>query len=159
MRTVAAIIAFDFLGFQFRARKTMWRKGEKRIFTHGFMPAASPKALTRISREIRSWSLHRRSDLSLNELAAQHNPCIRGWIAYYSHFYRTQLRRTEEDRCLCHSMGSSQVQADGAADQGSEGLVRPAAPREPEALRPLATMSWQRPGIGSRVTREGHARL
>ena len=88
------VIAFDFLGFQFRARKTMWRKGEKRIFTHGFMPAASPKALTRISREIRSWSLHRRSDLSLDELAAQHNPCIRGWIAYYSHFYRTQLRPT-----------------------------------------------------------------
>jgi RNA-directed DNA polymerase len=88
------VIAFDFLGFQFRARKTMWRKGEKRIFTHSFMPAASPKALTRISRQIRSWSLHQRSDLSLNELAAQHNPCIRGWIAYYSHFYRTQLRPT-----------------------------------------------------------------
>ena len=23
-----------------------------------------------------------------------YNPCIRGWIAYYSHFYRTQLRPT-----------------------------------------------------------------
>ena len=21
-----------------------------------------------------------------------YNPCIRGWINYYSHFYRTQLR-------------------------------------------------------------------
>jgi hypothetical protein len=28
------VISFDFLGFQFRARKTMWRKSEKRIFTH-----------------------------------------------------------------------------------------------------------------------------
>jgi RNA-directed DNA polymerase len=27
------VISFDFLGFQFRARKTMWRKGETRIFT------------------------------------------------------------------------------------------------------------------------------
>jgi hypothetical protein len=66
----------------------------KRIFTHGFLPAASPKALTRIGREIRSWALHHRSDKSLKELAAMYNPTIRGWIAYYSHFYRTRLRPT-----------------------------------------------------------------
>jgi hypothetical protein len=62
------VIAFDFLGFQFRARKTMWRKGEKRVYT--------------------------RSDKSLTELAAMYNPCIRGWITYYGHFYKTQLRPT-----------------------------------------------------------------
>jgi len=88
------VIAFDFLGFQFRARKTMWRKGERRIFTHRFQPAASPKALQRISRRVRSWALHHRSDLSLTELAAMHNPCIRGWIGYYGHFYKTQMRPT-----------------------------------------------------------------
>jgi hypothetical protein len=26
--------------------------------------------------------------------AAMYNPCIRGWITYYSHFYKTQLRPT-----------------------------------------------------------------
>ena len=88
------VISFDFLGFQFRARKTMWRKGEMRIFTHRFQPAASPKALTRISREIRGWAFHKRSDKSLTELAKMYNPCIRGWITYYSHFYKTQLRPT-----------------------------------------------------------------
>jgi len=88
------VTAFDFLGFQFRARKTMWRKGGKRIFAHGFLPAASPKALKCISRTVRSWALHHRSDKSLTELAAMYNPCIRGWITYYSHFYRTQLRPT-----------------------------------------------------------------
>ena len=49
-------IHFDFLGFQFRARKIMWVKRDRRIFAHSFQPAASPKALTRISREIRSWA-------------------------------------------------------------------------------------------------------
>ena len=49
------VISFDFLGFQFRARKTMWVKPDRRIFAHSFLPAASPKALTRISREIRRW--------------------------------------------------------------------------------------------------------
>ena len=87
-------IHFDFLGFQFRARKIMWVKRDRRIFAHSFQPAASPKALTRISREIRGWALHHRTDKSLNELAQMYEPCIRGWITYYSHFYRTQLRPT-----------------------------------------------------------------
>jgi RNA-directed DNA polymerase len=82
------VISFDFLGFQFRARKTMWQ----RKAVHGFLPAASSKALTRISREIRRWRLHLRSDKSLEDLASIYNPTIRGWIGYYSHFYRTQLR-------------------------------------------------------------------
>jgi RNA-directed DNA polymerase len=81
---------FDFLGFQFRVRKPMWN-GKP---AHGFLPAASPKALTSISRTVRSWALHHRSDKSLTELAAMYNPCIRGWITYYSHFYRTKLRPT-----------------------------------------------------------------
>jgi RNA-directed DNA polymerase len=88
------VISFDFLGFQFRARKTMWRKGETRIFVHSFQPAASPKALTRISRTVRRWALHHRNDKSLTELATMYNPSIRGWITYYSHFYATQLRPT-----------------------------------------------------------------
>jgi Group II intron, maturase-specific domain len=87
-------ISFDFLGFQFRARKIMWVKADRRIFAHSFQPAASPKALTRIGRDIRSWALHHRSDKSLTELAQMYNPCIRGWITYYSHFYKTQLRPT-----------------------------------------------------------------
>ena len=85
------LFSFDFLGFQFRARKTMWRQGDKRVFTHGFMPAASPKALTRISRTVRRWTLHHRSDWSLQDLAAKYNPSIRGWITYYSHFTKWQL--------------------------------------------------------------------
>lgn len=87
-------IHFDFLGFQFRARKTMWNTRKGRIFTHSFLPAASPKSLTRIGRDIRGWALHHRNDKSLEELAAMYNAKIRGWITYYSHFYRTQLRPT-----------------------------------------------------------------
>jgi hypothetical protein len=67
-------IHFDFLGFQFRARKVMWVKVDRRIFAHSFQPAASPKALTRISREIRSSALHHRNDKSLTELAQPLHP-------------------------------------------------------------------------------------
>ena len=83
--------SFDFLGFSFRARKTMWRGI---LPAHGFMPAASPKALTAISRTIRRWTLHQRSDKSLQDLANMYNPYIGGWINYYGQFYRAQLRST-----------------------------------------------------------------
>src|SRR5262249_17179621 len=38
------------------------------------------------------WTLHHRSDKSLTELAQMYNPCIRGWITYYSHFYSSSHR-------------------------------------------------------------------
>ncbi len=65
-----------------------------RIYAHGFLPAASPKALKAISRTIRRWTLHHRSDKALANLATMYNPYIRGWINYYGSFYRTQLRST-----------------------------------------------------------------
>jgi len=117
----------------------MWVKAGRRIFAHSFQPAVSPKALTRISRDIRSWALHHRSDKSLTELAQMSDP--------------------EEDRCLCHPVGTPQVQADASPDQGRERLVRSDTPGQPNTLCSLDVMSWQRPNIGSRVTREGHARL
>jgi group II intron reverse transcriptase/maturase len=83
--------SFDFLGFTFRARKAL---GRGRHAFACFLPAASPKALTSISRTVRRWALHHCSDKSLQDLAAMYNPCIRGWINYYSHFYKTQLRPT-----------------------------------------------------------------
>jgi RNA-directed DNA polymerase len=113
------VISFDFLGFQFRARKTMWRKGEKRIFTHRFQPAASPKALTRISREIRGWALHRRSDKSLTELA---KITIRAFAA-------GSPTTAISARCNCVplSSGSMPMSSDGHAASSSGCAIRPRA--------------------------------
>ena len=59
--------SFDFLGFTFRARKALGRGGQPFAC---FLPAASPKALTSISRTVRRWALHHRSDKSLQDLLA-----------------------------------------------------------------------------------------
>jgi transposase len=83
------ITSFDFLGFQFRARKTMWN-GKA---AHGFMPAAGPKALTAISRTVRRWSLHHRSDKSLQELAEKYNPCIRATRSSVGAAFAWEIRR------------------------------------------------------------------
>src|SRR5262249_61800192 len=77
-----------------RARNPARTIKGKRLRTNGGLTAASPKARGRIGREIRGWALHPRTDKSLKELAAMYNPTIRGWIAYSSHFYRTQLSPT-----------------------------------------------------------------
>jgi group II intron reverse transcriptase/maturase len=83
--------SFDFLGFRFRAKKAF---GNGSCPFAGYLPAISPRAQTAISRTIRRWALHHRSDMSLQDLAVKYNPYIRGWINYYGHFYRTRLGPT-----------------------------------------------------------------
>ncbi|MFF4731739.1 reverse transcriptase domain-containing protein [Streptomyces mirabilis] len=58
--------AFTFLGYTFRATRNRTRHG--RLFM-SFEPAVSKDALKRIGRDVRSWQLHTRSDVSFNELA------------------------------------------------------------------------------------------
>jgi len=83
--------SFDFLGYTFRARRSKNRWGEYFV---NFSPAVSNQATKRIRQTIRGWSLHRRSDKSLDDLARRFNPMIRGWINYYSRFYKSALYPT-----------------------------------------------------------------
>jgi hypothetical protein len=50
------IISFDFLGFQFRARKTMCRQGTKRIFTRG-LPTSALDGDISIEKSDRSFAI------------------------------------------------------------------------------------------------------
>jgi group II intron reverse transcriptase/maturase len=86
-----AVIQFDFLGYTFRPRLAKWRGG---LFGVSYLPAASPKALKAIRQAILGWSLQTRSDKALDDLARMFNPYIRGWINYYSHFYKSALYPT-----------------------------------------------------------------
>ena len=82
---------FDFLGYRFRPRKAIWRGCQYGV---SFLPAASPTALKAIRQTIRRWEIHHRSDRALDDLARLYNPYIRGWINYYSHFYKSALSWT-----------------------------------------------------------------
>ena len=85
------VIDFDFLGYNFRPRKTIWHG---RLFAHSFLPAASPKALKAIGSTIRRWRLHRWTQMSLDELASRYNVYLHGWINYFGCFYGSQLSQT-----------------------------------------------------------------
>ena len=79
-------VQFDFLGYTFRPRGA-WTRFD-RLFT-SFSPAMSRSAMTEIRQTIRGWRLPLKSELSLEELARQTAPMIRGWIGYYCRFYRS----------------------------------------------------------------------
>ena len=81
--------SFTFLGFTFRARKA--RSGrDGRLFT-GFTPAMSPEALKAKRAELREMRIHRRTDLTLDDLARWLNPIVRGWMTYYGRFHRSAM--------------------------------------------------------------------
>lgn len=79
---------FTFLGFTFRPRQAVNRKGER--FT-SFLPAASPQALKKMRQAMHSWHLPRQTPGTLEELSARYNPVLMGWWHYYGSFYKTEL--------------------------------------------------------------------
>ncbi len=82
---------FDFLGYTFRPRLSRRKRGKVGVL---FSPAVSNKALKKIGQTVRRWTLHERSDKSLEDLAAMFNSIIRGWINYYGKYYKSALYPT-----------------------------------------------------------------
>jgi len=92
-------ISFDFLGYTFKPRPCKNKQGQ--IFV-GFLPAISDKAKKTIRKEIRSWKLQLKSDKSINDLSLMFNNKIRGWVNYYSHYYKSEVYSILEyaNQCL-----------------------------------------------------------
>lgn len=92
-------IAFDFLGYTFRPRRSKNRWGK---FFINFSPAISNKAAKGIRQRARRWRWPLRSDKNLDDLARMFNPIIQGWINYYGRYYKSALYPTlrELDRRL-----------------------------------------------------------
>jgi RNA-directed DNA polymerase len=75
--------SFDFLGYTFRGRLALGKRG---CFS-GFSPAISAKARKAVCQKIRAWHLNRRSGSDLSGLAVEINPHVWGWANYYVAFY------------------------------------------------------------------------
>jgi RNA-directed DNA polymerase len=80
--------SFTFLGFAFRGRKARRKDG---VYFTSFLPAMSPEALKAKGARLREMRVHRRTDLTLSDLARWLNPIIAGWMAYYGRFYRSEM--------------------------------------------------------------------
>jgi RNA-directed DNA polymerase len=79
--------SFTFLGYAFRTRGARGKRGN---FT-SFLPAISPEALKAKGVDLRAMRIHRRTDLSLDDLARWLNPIVAGWMHYYGRFYRSAM--------------------------------------------------------------------
>lgn len=80
---------FTFVGYTFQARGSLNGKTGK-TFT-GFLPAASKEAGKRLRDKLKRSRIFSMRHLSVEELAEQVNPAIRGWYGYFIHFYRSEL--------------------------------------------------------------------
>lgn len=75
--------SFTFLGYDFKPRETQRGKSDKNLtFTPGVGKAAKKKFL----EKVKACNLHKRTSLSLDDLAKEINPMIRGWVEYFRHF-------------------------------------------------------------------------
>jgi group II intron reverse transcriptase/maturase len=92
-------VSFTFCGFTFRPRRA-YNKRQGVAFT-SFLPAVSPGKLTAMSRRVSSWRIHRRKNLTLNDLAPGINLVLRGWFAYFTAFYPTAVKPLCQ-RIDCH---------------------------------------------------------
>jgi RNA-directed DNA polymerase len=83
-------VQFDFLGFTFKPR---WIK-EKGSKPHlGFTPAISNKRRKRIGQTLYKLKIHRMVQFSLQDIALQLEPKIRGWISCYGKFRLSEMRK------------------------------------------------------------------
>ena len=80
---------FTFLGYTFKARPA---RSPRRKRFKSFQPEVSKFSLKKMVREIRRMRIHRRTGMSIEEIAKMINPKIRGWIWYYGKFRKARLK-------------------------------------------------------------------
>jgi RNA-directed DNA polymerase len=79
---------FDFLGYTFRPRMSKNKYGKYFV---NFTPAVSNMAKKAMKQEIRGWSIHLKSNKTLEDLSHMFNPILRGWVKYYGFFYKSEM--------------------------------------------------------------------
>ncbi len=84
---------FDFLGYTFKMREAKSRKDK--LF-RGFLPAVGEKASHKIRTKLIEMKIHTITERTLEEIAQECNPIIRGWVNYYGKFYKSALNEVLE---------------------------------------------------------------
>jgi len=77
-------VKFDFLGFTFKPRPSKSQKDDFKFL--GFDLAISTKSGKRILVTLRQTHFHRWTNTTIEDIAAELNPKLRGWINYYGKF-------------------------------------------------------------------------
>jgi RNA-directed DNA polymerase len=81
--------AFDFLGYSFRPR--LVKNSRRGSLFWSFTPAVSQAALTNMRQTIRGTNFRNRTQDTLEDVARELNPVLRGWIEYYGRYSPSAL--------------------------------------------------------------------
>jgi RNA-directed DNA polymerase len=81
--------AFDFLGYGFRPR--LVKNSRRGSLFWSFTPAVSQSALTTMRETIRKTNIRNRTQITLEDVADEINPILRGWIEYYGRYCPSAL--------------------------------------------------------------------
>ena len=85
-----------------------------------------------IRQTIRGWTLHERSDKTLDDLARMFNASFRGWIDYYGRYYRSaRSPDPTAHRPDIGAMGPSEVEILTAPSAAHTAVARPHRGRQP----------------------------
>jgi hypothetical protein len=101
-------VKFDFLGYCFRPRLVR-RFRDNRLFC-GFNPAVSSPTMNAMLSTIRELKLRHQTQLSLQDIARQLNPLLRGWIAYYGRYASSALYPCSAHQSDAGGLGDAKVQ-------------------------------------------------
>lgn len=82
-------MSFDFLGYTFKPR--LAQNSQRGEWFTNWLPAVSGKSLRSMNEKMRKWEVLKRTTNTLQEVAAEINPILTGWINYYSKFYKAKL--------------------------------------------------------------------
>ncbi len=83
-----SVTSFEYLGYAFKPR--LVRSKNSKMFV-SFTPAVSEAASKAMRDKIRSWKLKYRVELSLEDIAMQYNPVLKGWMEYYGKYSPSSL--------------------------------------------------------------------
>jgi group II intron reverse transcriptase/maturase len=84
-------VVFTFLGFDFKPRAMRRKTGG---FALNFTPAVGRKAQKKLRDNLRKTGLARRTDITVEYLAATWSPIIRGWTNYFGQFRPSAMQWT-----------------------------------------------------------------
>jgi RNA-directed DNA polymerase len=135
-------VKFDFLGYCFRPRSVKGPLSQK-IFC-GFTPAVTKQALNAMRQTIRDLKIRTRNEVTLDDIARELNPMVRGWIAYYGRYTRSALYPLVRYINQTLAVWFKRKYKRFHRRLGRARLFLAKIAREPTTLRPLATWHWRR---------------
>ncbi|WP_312847225.1 group II intron maturase-specific domain-containing protein [Chitinophaga polysaccharea] len=82
-------MSFDFPGYTFKPR--LARNSQRGVWFTNWLPAVSIGSMRSMNEKMGKWEVLKRTTNTLQEVAAEINPVLTGWINYYSKFYKATL--------------------------------------------------------------------